>query len=221
MCLLNRMNKLLAALTGILTIVVIVLLMKLYNTPTTTEDNYKSEQATEAEAKKETALPPMPSSQPTGKIVYVDIDQLNEQSIEVGDLVRDAKRKKEAIEASMEKLQNDYQRKIQDYQAAAKAGIAPASELQATEREILRMEKEASDKQMQMDNLSIEINDKNAQFQKNVKAFLQKWNNGRYDFILSYSEVVPSMLIGNSTLDVTNEVIEELNKDYKAKKGRK
>lgn len=163
----------------------------------------------------------MPSSQPTGKIVYVDIDQLNEQSIEVGDLVRDAKRKKEAIEASMEKLQNDYQRKIQDYQAAAKAGIAPASELQATEREILRMEKEASDKQMQMDNLSIEINDKNAQFQKNVKAFLQKWNNGRYDFILSYSEVVPSMLIGNSTLDVTNEVIEELNKDYKAKKGRK
>lgn len=215
------MNKILAALTGILTIAVVILFMKVYsaNKPLTAED--KEEVSEASQTKNEDKLPPMPSSQPTGKIVYVDIDQLNERSTEVEDLVRDAKRKKDAIEASMEKLQNDYQRKIQDYQTAAKAGIAPPSELQATEREILRMEKEANDKQLQMDNLSMEINDKNAQFQKNVRAFLQKWNNGRYDYVLSYSEVVPSMLIGNSALDVTNEVIEALNNEYKARKGRK
>ena len=215
------MNKTLAALTGILTIAVVILFMKVYASDKPSQVEGKEEMPKEESIEKKDELPPMPSSQPTGKIVYVDIDQLNERSSEVEDLVRDAKRKKDAIEASMEKLQNDYQRKIQDYQTAAKAGIAPPSELQATEREIMRMEKDANEKQLQMDNLSLEINDKNAQFQKNVRAFLQKWNNGRYDYVLSYSEVVPSMLIGNSALDVTNEVIEALNNEYKARKGRK
>jgi outer membrane protein len=215
------MNKTLAALTGILTIAVVILFMKVYASDKPSQVEGKEEMPKEESIEKKDELPPMPSSQPTGKIVYVDIDQLNERSSEVEDLVRDAKRKKDAIEASMEKLQNDYQRKIQDYQTAAKAGIAPPSELQATEREIMRLEKDANEKQLQMDNLSLEINDKNAQFQKNVRAFLQKWNNGRYDYVLSYSEVVPSMLIGNSALDVTNEVIEALNNEYKARKGRK
>ena len=72
-----------------------------------------------------------------------------------------------------------------------------------------------------MDNLSMEINDKNLAFQKNVKDFLIRWNQGRYDFILSYSEAVPSMLLGNSTLEVTNEIITELNKQYKENKKKK
>jgi len=215
------MNKILAVTTGLLMVAVIFLFTKVYSSGGSAAAEDTSADTLSQKERPKDKLPPMPANEPTGLIVYVDIDALNENSLEVEDLVRDAKRKKDAIEASMEKLQYDYQKKIEEYQNSAKAGIAPASELQIAEREIMKMEKEASDKQLQMDNLSMDINEKNAQFQKNVRAFLQKWNNGRYDYILSYSEVVPSMLIGNSRLDVTNEVIEELNKDYKARKGRK
>lgn len=161
------------------------------------------------------------SSAPTGKIAYVNIDRLNEESMEVSDLVAESKRRKSAIEASVESLSMQYQKKMEEYQTSAKAGIAPQSEMQAKEREIMALEKEAQNKQLQMDNLSLDINEKNAAFQKNVRDFLIKWNAGRYDFILSYSDVAPNMLLGNSSLEVTNEVIAELNKEYKQKKGKK
>ena len=102
-----------------------------------------------------------------------------------------------------------------------KAGIASQSELEAKARVIQALEQEAQNKQVQMDNLSMDINDKNIGFQKNVKDFLIKWNAGRFDFILSYSEAVPSMLLGNATLEITDEIIRELNAEYKNRKKKK
>ena len=51
--------------------------------------------------------------------------------------------------------------------------------------------------------------------------FLIKWNNGKYDYILSYSDAVPTMLLGNATLDITNQIVDEFNAEYKARKGKK
>jgi hypothetical protein len=62
------------------------------------------------------------------------------------------------------------------------------------------------------------LNDKNASFQKTVREFLMQWNKGRYDYIISYSETVPTMLLGNTSLEITSEVIEQLNNEYKNKK---
>jgi outer membrane protein len=159
------------------------------------------------------------ASTPTGKIAYVNIDRLNEESLEIGDLVTESKKRKNNIEASVENLSLQYQKKVEEFQTSQKAGIAPESELRAKAREIEAIEKEAQNKQIQMDNLSIDINEKNMNFQKNVKDFLVKWNHGRFDFILSYSDAVPSMLLGNATLEITNEVISELNKEYKQRKS--
>mgnify|MGYP000892750678 FL=1 len=152
---------------------------------------------------------------PTGKIAYVNIDRLNEESLEIADLVAESKRRKAAIEASVENLNMQYQKKVSEYQTSAKAGIAPPAEMQAKEKEIIGIEKEAQNKQLQMENLSLDINDKNASFQKNVRDFLSNWNAGRFDYILSYSEAVPSTLLGNTSLEITNEIITELNNEYK------
>jgi hypothetical protein len=54
-----------------------------------------------------------------------------------------------------------------------------------------------------------------------VKEFLIKWNNGKYDFILSYSDAIPSMLLGNATLDITDTILNQLNEDYKKRKSKK
>jgi outer membrane protein len=213
------MNKVLVALNVVLLAAVIYLFIKISSTGNTTEKKDTKEEEKELPLPKKTTE--QSASLPTGKFAYVNIDRLNEESAEVGDLVAETKRRKNMIESAVENLQMQYQKKIQEYQTSAKAGIAPPAELQAAERDIMRLEKEAQDKQLQMDNLSMEINEKNNQFQKSVRTFLQKWNNGRYDFILSYSEVVPSMLLGNASLEVTDEVIAEINKEYKLRKGKK
>lgn len=158
---------------------------------------------------------------PTGKIAYVNIDVLNDKSLEVIDLIAESKRKKNNIEASVESLSMQYQKKVEEFQMSQKAGIAPQSELEAKAREIQAIEKEAQNKQIQMDNLSLDIGEKNASFQKNVKEFLIKWNNGKYDYILSYSDAVPTMLLGNATLDITNEIVDQFNAEYKQRKNKK
>ncbi|MDP1800678.1 MAG: OmpH family outer membrane protein [Bacteroidota bacterium] len=158
---------------------------------------------------------------PTGKIAFVNIDILNDKSLEVIDLIAESKRKKASIEASVESLSMQYQKKVEEFQMSQKAGIAPQSELEAKAREIQAIEKEAQNKQIQMDNLSIDIGEKNASFQKNVKDFLVKWNDGRYDYILSYSDAVPTMLLGNATLDITDQIVTQFNDEYKQRKGKK
>lgn len=158
---------------------------------------------------------------PTGKIAYLNIDRLNEESLEIADLVAETKRRKANIEASVESLSMQYRKKVEAYQLSAKAGIASQNELKTAENEIMALEKEAQNKQLQMDNLSMDINQKNAKFQKNVRDFLVQWNNGKFDYIFSYSETVPSMLLGNKTLEITDVVIKEINNEYKSSKIKK
>jgi len=161
------------------------------------------------------------ASTPTGKIAYLNIDRLNEESLEIADLVAETKRRKANIEASVESLSMQYRKKVEAYQLSAKAGIASQNELKTAENEIMALEKEAQNKQLQMDNLSMDINQKNAKFQKNVRDFLVQWNNAKFDYIFSYSESVPSMLLGNKTLEITDVVIKEINTEYNSRKIKK
>lgn len=216
------MNKVLIGVNAILVAAVVFLFFKV-NSLTSTQVE-ESPETTKAEGKAETTPPvkklEQVGSAPTGKIAYVDIDKLNEESLEISDLVAETKRRKSSIEASMETLNDQYTREVEDFQRSQKAGIATQTDMEAKARKIQQLESEAQNKQLQMDNLSMDMNEKNANFQKNVRELLIKWNAGRYDYILSYSESIPSMLLGNTTLEITNEVIAELNAAYKASKNK-
>jgi outer membrane protein len=216
------MNKVLIGVNALLVAAVAFLFFKVNSLNSVPESNsdIKDESSTEV-AKKEVKSVSQVGSTPTGKIAYINIDKLNEESLEISDLVTETKKRKINIEASVESLSMQYQKKMEEYQTSAKAGIATQSEMQAKEKEILALEKEAQNKQLQMDNLSMDINQKNANFQQSVRDFLIKWNAGKYDYILSYSEVSPNMLLGNTTLEITDEIIKELNSEYKQHKAKK
>lgn len=215
------MNKLLLVLNALLIIAVAFLFYKINSL-----SGYKSgDEKTDVNAEiktdtvKKQIIPVAIGTPPTGKIAYLNLDVLNESSLEVLDLVKEAKNRKAGIEASLETLSMNYQKKMQEYQVSAKAGIASESEMEGKAREIQALEKDAQNKQLQMDNLTNDIGEKNALFQQTIKSFLVKWNSGKYDYILSYSDAVPTMLVGNATLDITTEVVELINNEYKAKKA--
>jgi len=216
------MNKILIGLNAFLLAAVAFLFFKInsLSMPAKAETDIPLESSAIKEKAPEQVVTPVGTT-PTGKIAYVNIDELNEKSIEINDLVNEEKRRRTAIEGSLENLKMQYEKKMEEYQNSAKAGILPASEMQMKEKEILSIERDAQNKQLQMENLSMDLNEKNEAFRKNVKNFLTKWNNGRYDYILAYSEAVPSMLLGNTTLEVTKEVIEKLNDEYRQSKNKK
>lgn len=215
------MNKTLIGVNAVFAIAIAFLFYKVSKVDggTTTETKTETSQSKTPEAPKQSTLStPGEAVTPTGKIAFINIDIINDESEEIKDLVAEAKRSKAAMEGSIERLSMDYQRKMEEYQASAKAGIAPESEMQAKQKEIMAIEKEAQNKQIQIDNFTIAINEKNMAFQQGLKNFLVKWNAGRYDYIFSYSESVPTMLLGNASLDVTKEVISLVNEEYLKRK---
>jgi outer membrane protein len=215
------MNKILIAVTALLLAAVIFLFVKVFSM----QPGAEADQATETKdtTKVENKKPEVSQAATavTGKIAYVNIDKLNEQSLELKDLVAESKRRQGGIEASVENLQARYQAKVEEFQKSQRAGIAPESELRAKAKEIEDIEREAQNKQVQMDNLTMDVSRKNEAFQQTVRELLIRWNKGRYDYILSYSETIPSLLLGNASLEITDEVITELNAEYKNKKGKK
>lgn len=215
------MNKILIGLNVLLVAAVAFLFYKVNSLSSDTDASVKQENTIEPIKKDVIKVSSINSvsSPVTGKIAFVNIDQINEQSTEVNDLVAEAKRSKTNIEASVESLSIKYQTKMEEYQASAKAGIRSQADMEALAKEIQAIEREAQNKQLQMDNLSMSINEKNTAFQEGLKQFLAKWNNGRFDYILTYSNAIPSMLLGNASLDITKEVIENVNEEYKIRKS--
>ncbi len=214
------MNKILIGVNALLVIAVGYLFFTINNIGTKTEPTKEVEQETKPTTKPIVSVEQV-GNIPTGKVAYINIDKLNDESLEINDIANESKRRLNALESSLESLSMKYQKKVEEYQTSAKAGIAPASEMQNKEKEIASIEKEAQDKQIQRENLTMDISDKNAAFQKTVKDFLIKWNKGRYDFIFSYSETVPTLLLGNTSLEITDEVIKLLNEEYKLRKTKK
>lgn len=214
------MNKILIGVNALLVIAVGYLFFTINNIGTKTEPIKEVEQETKPTTKPIVSVEQV-GNIPTGKVAYINIDKLNDESLEINDIANESKRRLNALESSLESLSMKYQKKVEEYQTSAKAGIAPASEMQNKEKEIASIEKEAQDKQIQRENLTMDISDKNAAFQKTVKDFLIKWNKGRYDFIFSYSETVPTLLLGNTSLEITDEVIKLLNEEYKLRKTKK
>jgi outer membrane protein len=216
------MNKILIGVNVVLVAAVAFLFFKINSLSPATPAAVETEKQALPETKAEpVATVKQVGNIPTGKIAYINIDELNEKSIEINDMINEAKKRRNNIEGSLENLNMQYQKKMEEYQSSAKAGLASPADMQMKEKEILAIEKEAQNKQLQMENLTMDISEKNTTFQKNVKNFLIKWNAGKFDYILSYSDAVPSMLLGNTSLEITNEVIEELNNEYKQRKAKK
>jgi Skp family chaperone for outer membrane proteins len=155
----------------------------------------------------------------TGKIAFINIDQINEKSLFVMDMVKRLEKTKNSIEAALENLGMRYEEKVKDYQSSASAGIIPDSELAAKAKEIQNIEKDAQTKRLQMDNLGIELNEKNESFKAEIKTLINEKYSGKFDYVLTYSENVPLIVYGNPSFDITGEVITQINENYKAKKA--
>lgn len=206
------MNKVLLAVNGVLVLAVGYLFYKV-GSGTTSENNSNSG----SESAKKPVVIEQKNIPVTGKIAFINIDSLNEQSLFVDYMIKKLKSSRASIEASVESLSIQYQNKVKEYQSSASAGIAPESELAMKAKEIQAIEREVQNKQVQMDNLAMEMNEKNNAFQNEVRRFVKEKYEGKFDYVLTFSEAIPSMLYGNSALDITHEVIMQLNEDYKNK----
>jgi len=158
---------------------------------------------------------------PEARIAFVNIDTLNENYLFISDYVKVLKNKRLALESQLESLSIKFQQDYESAQQSAQTGIMPPSELENKKRDLERQQREIENKQIQMDKLAIEMQEKNDELQQQVKDFLVRFNNGKYDYIMAYTNTVPTILLANPKLEITDQVLEALNTEYKNQKSNK
>lgn len=161
------------------------------------------------------------SKLPDARIAYINIDTLNENYLYISDFVKVLKNKRIALESQLQNLTIKFQQDYEAAQQSAQAGIMPPSELENKKRDLERQQREIENKQIQMDKLAEEMQEKNDQLQREVKEFLISYNNGKYDYIMAYTNSVPTILLANPELEITGQVLQALNESYKNKKSGK
>lgn len=151
------------------------------------------------------------------KIVYVNSDSLSEKY----QFFIDVRTK---LEAKVKKAQSDlqakgqaYQRELAEYQQ--KAATMSATDRQATEERLVRHQNDLG----RMDqNASTSIaQEEQTEFTKVYTAitdYLKKHSEEKgYKLVLTYSKTNPAVLYADPKMEITTEVIDAINKEYKDK----
>jgi outer membrane protein len=158
---------------------------------------------------------------PEARIAYINIDTLNENYLMIADYVRVLKNKKITLETQFQHMNEKFQQDYEAAQIAAQSGKLLPTELEMKKRDLEQQQRELENKQIQMDKLAYDMQEKNDELQRTVKEFLIKNYEGKYDFILAYTSTVPNILLTNPKLEITYQVLDRLNTEYKSKKTEK
>ncbi|MCA5005581.1 OmpH family outer membrane protein [Sphingobacterium bovistauri] len=153
------------------------------------------------------------------KIVYVNADTLSAQY----EFFKDAQAK---LEGTAKKAQENLQSKGQAFQrelaeAEQKAATMSASERQATEERLARKQQELAQlNQNASASLAQDEQNEMTSVYNSITDYLTKHAQEKgYQYVLTYSKTNPAVIYADAKLDITKEVVEALNKEYKAKKG--
>lgn len=156
------------------------------------------------------------------KVAYVDSDTLLAKYQYALDLQEDLNRYKEAQEKSyqdqMMKFQKDYQNFIQTGEnMTLSQQQAKEAELKQRAEKLSTLEAELTSKvlQKQMDS--------NIELLNCIFAFVREYNadNQQFDVILRHTFNDSPTLYVNPAMDITDEIIEGLNNEYKSVKAKK
>jgi outer membrane protein len=158
------------------------------------------------------------------KIVYVNIDILNEQYEFLKDISSAAKAEHNSLQNQFqskgEKLQKDYE----EFQQSAQGGLLSENQINQKQEEFAKRKDDLDQLQMRADDLMVKIQDESMKAMENVKNYVAEYNkNGNYDYVVAYSDNpgATQLLLANPAYDITKEVLDGLNEQYRSEKAAK
>jgi outer membrane protein len=157
---------------------------------------------------------------PEGKIAYINVDTLDIKYDYFKDFSKSFASRKNAIESQMESQAAQLEKEYVELQQAAQAGIRPQAELEKDQQKLIAKKQTLDAQQGRLQALASEMADKQLEVRKDLAAYLARFNNGKYDYILPYSGALTQTLYVNPQLDITNQVISGLNAEYNSKKKK-
>lgn len=187
---------------GIMTISFLAIIMASCNQPAPSGGNTSAEEAPAA----------------ADAIVYVNSDTLLAKYQFFKDLQAELEKQGKSLESQVSSRTGNFQKQVSSYQQNA-ATMTPG-ERQSTEQNLGKAQQElqAFQQKVSQDLMKAE-QDANDKLHGKVQAFLQEYAAlNDYKFVLTYSRSNNAVLFADSTLDVTDEVLNGLNAAYAKEK---
>jgi outer membrane protein len=154
------------------------------------------------------------------KIAYLNIDSLDYGYQYIIDNSKEYANKQMALESQINSMAAKFQADYQDFQQAAQAGVRGEAELNKQKSQLEQQQYDVTAKQKQLENLGEEIGKKRGDMLKKVSDYIARFNNGKYDYILAYTTAnISSVLYAKPGLDLTKEIVNGLNAEYKTQKS--
>ncbi|MCW3102916.1 MAG: molecular chaperone Skp [Bacteroidetes bacterium] len=158
------------------------------------------------------------------KIVYVNIDVLNDKYEYLRDISSAAKAEHASLQGQYqskgEKLQKDYE----EFQQSAQGGLLSENQIGQKQEEFAKRKEDLDQLQMKADDLMTKIQDESFKAMENVKNYITEYNKkSNYDYVIAYSDQpgATQLLLANPAYDITAEILEGLNAQYQAEKAAK
>jgi outer membrane protein len=147
-------------------------------------------------------------------IVYVNSDTLSKNYAYVKDMDKRLTTKSNAAKSDLQSKGEAFQREVVDYQK--NAPTMPADQRQTTEQ---RLEREKQQLETYQQNASAEVQDDQqkemVKLYDKISDFVKVYAKQKgYKLVLTYSKNNTSMLYGDPSLDVTADVVKQLNDAY-------
>jgi outer membrane protein len=157
------------------------------------------------------------------KIVYVNTDVLNESYELVKDLSSSIKSKQQALDSKYQAKGAAFQKKYMDFQENTSKGLLSENQSLTVQNELVKQKEELDNMEAQLQTLMDKMQKDNEIVLKNVMEYIKAYNEtGNYNYILAYSSSAMSpVLIANESFDITAEIVDGLNEQYRAEKAAK
>ncbi len=152
----------------------------------------------------------------TQKIAYVDVEELMKGYDETKSMESDLKAKQDKLKFSLDSLALGFQQKVDDYQK--KAGSMSAPSRQQLEQKLMQEQQQIQGQQQQASQMLQKLSQESFDaLSKKVDSFVAEYakDNG-YKIILG-TNGKGTVMYGDEDLNVTEQVLEKLNKAYKKK----
>ncbi|HEV7231874.1 MAG TPA: OmpH family outer membrane protein [Bacteroidia bacterium] len=177
-----------------------------------------------ATVKKDTlvTLPVKPTEIKASDIVYVNIDTLDAQYQYILDNSKQIHARQSALEGEYARMTQTFQKEYDDFNKSAQAGALSGEALEKVKVQLEAEQNAIAEKQNQIRGLEMEVQRKQGDMLKKLADFLARYNStAHYRYILPYSGNLTSVLFARNDMDITNDVIQGLNAEYKLSKQKK
>lgn len=203
----------------ILGIALVVLYYLYFTTCTTCQTNNDSSDAVNEEKSVVVSQPKEKSG--FANVGYINIDSLQDKYDLYEVMIQKLKVKQGKYESEITTKMTAFEKKVKDFQQKASTmtqfeGQMKQQELAEEEQKLYKLREDFTIKFQEEE---AKLND---EFQKTVQAYIQKHNKTtNYDIIIGASQLGNIVLDFKPEIDITQNVVDGLNAEYKAKSSKK